>query len=161
MPSPIAGAAPVEDPVANFKPSALTVAITVHEASVEGRRRILVDFEFKNPTSKDEHLERWLALEPREITLALLRILMPDGSPIPYIGRHFNRGHHIGVESYLRIAAGGTRVVRDVDATAVYDWPPTPQRLTVRYEAFTMSHGTLRLLRSSNQSLDYVPPTTK
>ena len=47
--------------------------------------------------------------------------------------------------------------MKAVDVTGVYDWPQTPENLTIRYEAFTVAHGRLQLLRSSNQSLHYVP----
>jgi hypothetical protein len=43
----------------------------------------------------------------------------------------------------MRIPAGGTRVVRDVDVTAVYDWPKIPENLTIRYEAFRVAPGGL------------------
>jgi hypothetical protein len=159
MPWSIAGAAEAEDPFANFKPSPLTVAITVCEAGSAGQRRILVDFDFKNPTRREERLEKWLALHPNEVTVALLHVSRSDGTRIPYIGRHINRGHRIGAASYLRIPAKGTRVVKDVDVTTVYDWPKAPQTLTISYEAITTAHGALQLLRSGSQSLDYFPPS--
>src|SRR4051812_27884382 len=89
-PSSIAGAADSKDHrlAEHFEPSALAVAIAVRAASVEGAGRILVDVVIENPTSADERLERWLALEPPKVTTALLRISRADGSPVRYIGRH-------------------------------------------------------------------------
>ena len=145
---------------ANMKLSPIAVQIQVRQAIVDGRRRVLVDFEFKNTTKTDEQLEKWLALDPPIVEIALLRIERADGSPIPYIGRHINRGG-VGKEGYLVLPAGASRVVRSVDVTAVYDWPATPQVLTLRYEAFSAAHGELRVLKSTDQRLDYVPPPTK
>ena len=118
--------APSSTAGADLAPSALTVAITVRPASIEGQGHILVDFEFKNPTSSDERLEKWLALEPPEVTIALLRISRADGSPVRYIGEHINR-RHIGAASYLRIPARGSRVVKAVDVT-VFTTGRRPQK---------------------------------
>jgi hypothetical protein len=142
---------------AHMKRSPITVKIQVRQRMVEGQRRVLVDFEFKNPTKGDEELEKWLALDPPLVEIALLQIEKADGSPIPYVGRHINRGG-VGKEGYLRLSSGASRVVRGVDVTAVYDWPATPQRLTVRYDALSIAHGGLRILSSTGQQLDYVPP---
>jgi len=137
--------------------SQIVVDIRVRQADVGGRRHIFVDFEFSNTGPTEARLERWLALDPPLVTLALLRINRTDRSPVRYIGRHINRRAPKS-ENYLWLRPGASRVVNDVDITSAYDWPAKAEKLTIWYEAFSLGHGDLELVQSASRELDYAPP---
>lgn len=138
--------------------SDIQVEIQVRQVTMGNERRVLVDFEFRNPTDTKKDIEKWLALEPPVVEIALLRITKADGSAIRYVGEHINRGG-IGKEGYLHLAAGASRRVEGVDVTNAYAWPETAQDVIVRYEALSAGQGDLRVLKSKDHKLEYVPPS--
>src|SRR5262249_19157999 len=98
----------------NVKRSDISVDIKVRQTDVNGERRIFVDFELKNAGSTERRLERWLALDPPVVTLALLRIERSDGSRIAFIGRRMSRRIPQRAD-YVHLRSGESRVVKDVD----------------------------------------------
>ncbi len=142
--------------VSEMKPSDIEVRINVRQAGGREKKHVLVDFEFKNHSRVKKRLEKWLALDPPVVTDALLQVKKVDGSPIKYIGRHYNRSGATKDE-YLSLAPGQSRIVRDVDVTAVYDWPPDAQKLMISYEAFSFGQKIMEVVQSPTHELDYVP----
>jgi hypothetical protein len=143
-------------PVQAAKRSGIAISISVKQKMLEQRLRVLVSFEFKNTSKKKERLESWLALEPAEVTLAVLRVLGKNGEAVRYIGDHVHRMEPTPSD-FLVLEPGQSRLVSDVDVTDCYYWPETAQRLTIWFEAYSASHRRLELLESDRVEFDYQP----
>jgi hypothetical protein len=151
----IASAAMYRSPPAALY-SSIKIDLEVRETETAGQRRVVIDVNYRNVSKSRACLERWLALDPPELTLALLRVTRPDGSFVPYVGVHVNR-RSVSERDYLCLRPEESRSVANVDVTSMYAWPQWPEKLRVRVEGFTMANRRLEVIRSSDRELDYHP----
>ena len=75
----------------DIRKSDIVVDIEVRQVSDAAGTHVLVTFTFTNRGPARERLERWLALDPADLTLPVLRVTTADGSAIRYVGRHVYR----------------------------------------------------------------------
>lgn len=142
--------------VDGIEPSGIAVSISVEQKLLEQRLRVLVSFRFENMTKESQRLEKWLALQPAEVTLAVLRVLDSKRGAIRYIGPHVHRMEPTA-EDFLVLRPGESRSVPDVDVTDRYAWPGEAQKITIWFEALSYSRRKLELLQSKRIEFDYRP----
>ena len=140
----------------NPRRSAIAVSLRIQQKVVEQRLRVLVSFEFKNTSRKAVRLERWLALQPPGVPPAVLRVLGGNGHPIGYLGPFIHRSEPRRAD-FLVFKPGQSRLVSDVDVTDHYNWPPEAQRMTVKYEVYSIGERDFELVESDSVELDYQP----
>jgi hypothetical protein len=138
--------------VGPIRRSAIVVAIELREDTTGPTRRILADFKFTNRASRPKNLERWLLLKAPKLEMNLLRIRTADGTAIPYVGPQINR--RILPTDYLTLLPGETRVAKDVDVTAAYQWPAAAGALSVEYRAISVYRNQMEILESESVNLD-------
>ena len=142
------------DNAAPTKESRITVTIAVRQVTKGKQRRVLVDFRFQNHGPRPRPLEKWVALDPA-VDTGLLRIHKADGTPVGFLGRQSSR--RVEPEDYVTLAPGESRVVKDVDITALYEWPSSADVLSVEYRAYSLWGKDMRLLQSSPVELKFEP----
>ena len=135
-----------------IKRSAIVVQIELREITVGKTRRILADFKFKNRSGRPKTLEKWLLLNSPRLEMDLLRVRSADGTLIPYAGPR--RIRRILATDYVILLPGETRLVKDVDVTAAYQWPEGAAGLSIEYRGFSLYRNQTEFLESESVTLD-------
>lgn len=135
----------------------LKPTITVDQSVGAGKRRVLVTVHFVNVGPSSLHLEKWLAFQPPVFSLDVFQILRSDGRPVRYVGRRLCGGGPPRAADFLVLPARAQHTIRGIDITDAFEFPPTPQTLTIRYQATSVSGGRVTLVESDGVTLNYVP----